>query len=902
MVTCWVKRPNFPIFILMKRLTFILVILSIGVVHLPGQGTWVPPGADLSYPRTLLDSLEVPSVRALLMDSDIFTIYQKVYSNATGPVPLGNSSDGDRITRAMLAKEIAFTVLMNRVVIDSVIAEMPNNLRDSLIEKSIRLLEEINTHVGFQEGWVFYQEWQHRSKELIGYLTAYDMLRGSGVNSQKLSVAKDSLISFAANLYHRAMATYQVLIFPLKFFEFQFNNHSIMTASALGLAAVVFNDHLSPDPDKWPINWINAGMWNLDNTLWVQTGLYPRVSEPDTLSGYAEGPGYFDYAFQNSFPFMRAMGNFLPDDAYPFTFGNVARQIQNPWFDERYEAIYRWINRIRMPDGSLPAIHDSPIGFGTSITALSGKPEYNVANPSFPPDDPITRTQYIATHVAHGPISDMLFQPLPEAGSLIFRSGWDKEALYWHFIGKHGIILSGAKSHHQGDATSFSLFARGELLAIDPGYPGSSESDAVNKPTDHNLILVNGNGPNPPNGEFVSVTTNTAYIGNPFDLPSLDYGEVSASYHGASQVRKAIFLKGKVALLADYLSSQSSNNYTFQLHGHGLTGCSPSSSEGSFNPDFENFSGVWQRDSVRLLATILSATETGVYEHLTDSMAVGSATYKRYSKMLVSSGPVSTNTFFLTSLVPSAATPPLVTPLALSAEARAIRIADGMERSFILCQVSPDLTEATPSETGFEQSLGGNGLVNLFHGEPSLPTLFMIEGGTKLTYGAQTWLDMDHPITFAMEQTSPGAFSGFTSDSGVVKVHSELPLRVTAGAITTITFDTLTMLNTLTFRAKGHFTLEPANGIEERQRHGGSVKVWPNPSASGYFHLVTTPPFTGMISIVVTDASGKRVIDQEAWAQNGTPIVVNLSGYPSGNYTFVAKDKDHTIRTILIRE
>jgi len=42
------------------------------------------------------------------------------------------------------------------------------------------------------------------------------------------------------------------------------------------------------------------------------------------------------------------------------------------------------------------------------------------------------------------------------------------------------------------------------LLALDPGYPGASQSDAVNKPTDHNLILVNGNGPNPPNGEFVN--------------------------------------------------------------------------------------------------------------------------------------------------------------------------------------------------------------------------------------------------------------------------------------------------------------------------------------------------------------------------------------------------------------
>jgi len=55
---------------------------------------------------------------------------------------------------------------------------------DSLILKSRILLENMNTDVGFQPGWVFYQEWQHRSKELISYLVAYDLLRGAGISPQ----------------------------------------------------------------------------------------------------------------------------------------------------------------------------------------------------------------------------------------------------------------------------------------------------------------------------------------------------------------------------------------------------------------------------------------------------------------------------------------------------------------------------------------------------------------------------------------------------------------------------------------------------------------------------------------------------------------------------------------------
>jgi hypothetical protein len=874
----------------MNRILYTVLFLFTGFTAASAQGSWEPPGADLSYPRTLLDSSDILTVRETLENPEILEIYKSVWQNATTAIPPGNNTDGERITRAMMAREAAFVVLMNRKAEGSAIEELLPAERDSLILRCSQLLNEVNTHVGYQDGWVFYQEWQHRSKELIGYLTAYDLLRGAGITAETLNRAADSLVAFTANLYHRAMATYQVFIFPLKFFEFQFNNHSIMTASALGLAAVVFNDHTAADPERWPVNWINAGMWNLDNTLWVQTGLYPRVSEPDTLSGYAEGPGYFDYAFQNSFPFMRAMGNFLPDDDYPFTFGSITRQIRNPWFDDRYDLLYTWINRIRMPDGALPAIHDAPIGFGTTITALSGKPEFNVVNPGFTPDNPLTRTQYIATQVGHGAITDSLFQPLPEAGSLVFRSGWDTAATYWHFIAKHGIILSGAKSHHQGDATSFSLYAHGKLLAIDPGYPGSTESDAVNKPTDHNLILVNGNGPNPPNGEFVSVLTNTAFIENHFDLPSLDYGEIRASYHGATQVRQALFLNGRFCLLADFLKGQPSNNYTFQLHGYGLAGSDPSSQEGSFIPEFPGFSGVWQRDSVRLLATILPEPEGATYTYETDSMAAGSSVYRKYSKMLISSLPGTENTFFLTSLIPAADNQPVVSPVTTIPGCKAIRIADGETNSFILCQLTHDPAQAGPSETGFTQTVSGNGSVNLFSGTPSAPAVLMIREGTTLTYGSQPWVIADHPITFALEQKTASSYSGYTSDSGQVKIYSNQPLRATSGAITAIDYDAATHLNTLTFQSGGQFTLEATDGMDEDQTGTVPLKVWPNPSSDGRFHIAAGSLITGTVNLEVTDAAGRTVINRDAWIVPATSsIEIDLSGLPAGSYNLSVK-------------
>ncbi|NQV01137.1 MAG: hypothetical protein HQ542_00695, partial [Bacteroidia bacterium] len=439
--------------------------------HVQGfsQGSWNPPGADLSFPRTLLDTTQIEIIRNTLSDPKIFSIYELVWNHANSAIPAGNTTDNERFTRSTIAKEAAFVALMNRKPANGSIIPLTPIEHEQLTAKSEQLLEEINTAVGFQSGWIFYQEWQHRSKELINYLIAYDLLRGQELAVGSLQLAKDSLIEFTAHLYHRAMATYTILIWQFKFFEYQFNNHSIMTASALGLAAVIFNDHEDPDPDYKPQNWIDAGLWNLDNTLWRENGIYPRCSEPDTVAGYAEGPAYFEYGFENAFPFIRALWNFLPDGTYPMTFNSVLRNIRNPWYDPNYTNLYEWMNLIRMPNGSSPAIHDSPIGFGTSITALSGNHRFNIPNPLYPPTDVMWRTQYIATNVPEGSFPDTLFRALPEAGSLLFRSSNDPDAVFLHLIGKHGIPLSGAKAHHQGYASSFSLMANGELLAVDPG-------------------------------------------------------------------------------------------------------------------------------------------------------------------------------------------------------------------------------------------------------------------------------------------------------------------------------------------------------------------------------------------------------------------------------------------------
>lgn len=856
------------------------------------QGSWNPPGADLSFPRTLLDSSKVEAIRQTLSNPEILSLYQSIWENANIAVNPDDSTDGGRINRAMITKEAAFVILMDRKYENGNIITLPTAERDFLALKSKSLLENLNTHVGFQSGWVFYQEWQHRSKELITYLIAYDLLRGAGMDTDSLLSARDTLIRFTANLYHRAMDIYTILIFQFRFFNFQFNNHSIMTASALGLAAIVLNDTEASDPDKQPQNWINAGLWNLDNTLWVENGTYPRVSEPDTLAGYAEGPAYFEYAFQNAFPFIRSLGNFLPDTGIQVTFNQMERIIQNPWYDPRYDRLYDWMNKIRMPMGGQPSIHDSPIGFGTRITALSGIPEFNWDNPYFSAHDPFIRTQYIATDVAHGAIDDSLFQALPEAGNLVFRSGWDSAAIYLHFIGQHGIALNGAKSHHQGDASSFSLFAFGQLLSVDPGYPGASESDAVNKASDHSLILVNGNGPNPPNGEIVNTKTNTCYIENYFDTPGLDYGEVRTNYYGANIVRKILFIRNRYFLLNDFISSEFLNFYTVQLHGHGLSDALPTDPEGKFRPDFKHYTGTYQRDSVKLTALIITRDGNGVYTYELDSLATENGNYRHYSKMLVSNPEPSTDVLFLTSLFPTISEIPLIRTVFGEDSLLGITVVNGNFKDFLFIRQTGKWSQVSPLSSGLPVEIGGNGLQNFFSTDSSGEcNLVYLENGDSVNYGARTLLTSNHPMDICYEKISPTIFSGYCSDTGIISLFCEQSLKVLQGKLQSLGYDPNRKLNKFQVNEKGNFRLEIYDGLPELNSPDAlAISVCPNPSPDGHFILSLNSLTSTTVKIRLTDTSGRTVFSMVRMLTPGESLIpLSLEHLPAGKYNLISE-------------
>lgn len=767
------------------------------------QGSWLPPVRDPSFPRSYPDSLEIPLLRNSLTDPDLQPLYNPVWWNAGNVIPSGNSTYTDRFTRAGIAREAAFIYLMDRKPVGNTIVPLAPADRDTMLNRAIMLLETMNTDVDVGTFWTFYNPWQHRSKELISYLIAYDHLRGAGVPESLLQTAGNKLIQFTGNLYQKAMASYTFL--NLQFFTYQFNNHSIMTASALGLAAVILAEHTSTNVNQQPQNWINAGLYNLDNTLWMENGVYPRVSEPDTLAGYAEGPNYFKYGFENAFPFIRAMGNYLPDGYFPVTFSSTTRSIRNPWFDDRYDRIYDWMNRIRMPDGSSPAIHDSYAGFGTTITALSGKPWFNWYNPGFTPDELMIRSQYIATHIPHGEIDDSLFQPLPAAGSLVFRSSWSADAIYMHFIGKHGIALTGAKAHHQGDASSFSLAAFGQLLAVDPGYPGASQASLTNKAEDHSLILVNGSGPLPPNGELVSTSTNTAYIEHCFDTPLLDFGEVRVSYSGAEIIRRNLFIRNRYFLLADFASSASSKTYTWQIQGHGLAGGAPTSPEGAFYPDYSNNQGWYRRDTTTLVVRLTTPGVMPAFSHSTDSMAIAGG-FRKYSRMTASQN--ASQTVFLTALYPAIPSDSMTLDAQRTSQAAALQVVSPGYRDLVFSSFAGIPVTFPAGSLPFAQPVTGNGKVNFYsETDQGLFSSAFIQQGDSLNAGTRQIIQMVPKGDLTWMHLDSVLAAGYISGAAIVRIYSGSPMLPISGPFQSVGYDTASGMVVAQFSGKGNFLM-----------------------------------------------------------------------------------------------
>jgi len=775
------------------------------------MGQWQPANAATAYPRTLLTPAALPALRASLLTPGPAVLYRGLYDNSLGDPPTDNTSASGRRARATFAKNAAFLLLVNRQPQAGTLAEWPEAERQAYQARVVAVLASLNPTVEAFASFTgtTYTEWQWRSKELIDYLVAYDLLRGAGVPPETLLPARTRLQQFAGNLYREANRPF----LGVYFFRQIKNNHALMTATALGMAAVVLNDATSTDLNQQPVNWINAGLFHLDNVLWEDV---QRQSDPTTVAGYAEGPYYFKYAFLNCLPFIRALGQFAPTASFTCSYNGLTRTIPNPYSDPRYERLYEWMSAITMPDGRFPALEDSYVDMGMPELALTGQARYvqplylarlgsnqlNTLTAQLRDATVDMRAAYLAALPNPAPVTHPTLTHLPASGNLIFRSGSDSLATYFHVYGKSGAAQANSGGHNQADATSFILHARGQLLALDAGYLSYNRRTEVGQASNHNLILVDGSGPaigtaGSPNDAPVSLPT-------AFATPELAFGEARTTYQGATITRKTLFIRNQYVLLADFVVAPLPHTYTWQLHGYGLEG--GTSATGTFQATFANEEAIWEKNGVQLRAHVTTPGPAPTFGKTTNVHELAYNTPENHTTLLVKSA-ASTQTQFLAALYPGeAATDPAQFTTRSTAATAALTATDHGFRDAAFTQSDTLLTTAT----GLPETLASDArLTFLSVDSTGRPVQLFLDQGTQLRYGSRMLLQASHRATISWQQDVRGSYAGYADRATTLVVYlPAAPGQVAGTGVRGSSYDPATQQLTVELTAASALTVQ----------------------------------------------------------------------------------------------
>lgn len=779
-----------------RRLPWPAILLLLGcwlttTSLLAQTGTWAPAGADLSYPRTLLTASDVPKVRASLATASNRALYQGLYNEAQGNPSGDNTSSSGRRMRATFAKNAAFVVMLDYQPTGEA---LPPDQRAALLTKTRVVLENLNPSVEafatFSGGT--YTEWQWRSKELIDYLIAYDLLRGAGETPEALAASQARLQEFAGNLYRQSITPF----LGVSFYSYVKNNHTLMTAAALGMAAVVINDVTSTDRNRQPTTWAGAGLYHIDNILWRDA---QRQSDSTQVTGYAEGPYYCKYALLNCLPFFRAMGHFLPDGRQTYTFGTSARSIRNPYYDPKYTRLYDWLAAITLPDGRLPALEDSYVDMAMPELALTGQARYvqplALSRLTGTPMRSLTaqlrdvtvdmRAAYLAAALAPTPPQHPALTVLPGSGNLIFRSGNDSLASYLHLYGRGGLAQANSGGHGQGSAGSFLLHAYGQQLALDPGYLSYDRRAEVGQATNHNLVLVDGAGPAIGSAGVASPAMST--IQNPLQTSQLAYGEVKTAYQGVSIVRKALFIRNSYYLLADEISAAQPHTYTWQLHGYGLAGGQPATT-GTFTDSLVRHEGRWQKNGVTLLAHVTATGGATAYTTATSPHETTYGTAENHTTLLVRKGGRA-QTQFLAALYPSTGRTARISTT--STEGTAALASTGAFIDIAFAQA--DSTLQTDASGKLAAAVRADGQLNFYSADSTgaFAQLF-VQQGTALYLGEEPLLQAADRATVSWQKIDATRYEGAVSRATSLTLALPVsPTAVTGSGLASYQYDVL---------------------------------------------------------------------------------------------------------------
>ncbi|MFN8360518.1 MAG: heparinase II/III family protein [Candidatus Kapaibacterium sp.] len=830
-------------------LRLLLPFLLLATISALGQsGAWTPNYATATHPRILCGIQDTGAIRKNLRLGFLRTIFPNVYASALAAPPVDNNESNNRRERARLAKNAAFIYFIGMQPLADSVTTLEKATANSLQSKVIELLSTINTTIPALSiaNPGNYDDWQWRSKDMIDYLSAYDLLKGAGVSDSALAPAKVLLQRYAGNLYREANRSF----LGITFLSTVKNNHALMTCGALGVAAVVLNDATSTDLNEQPTRWINAALWNIDNILWRDAA---RQSDSVEIAGYAEGPYYLRYAMLNVIPFMRGMIQFTKDTTFEVEFAGEKRRIKNPRMDANYPKLWKWIYYIALPDGTLPPIGDTYVNTAFPEIDLLR----SVYTPSLRPNSSGSNTlnnqlnstvdmraNYIASFSALRAIIDerIFVHAFPESGDLTFRSSWDSaNALYLHVSGAHGRARTSGAGHNQADVASFTMYQGGEALARDAGYLSYARRGEVGNASNHNMILVDGNGP--AIGAPSQPNDADGFIENVAELPGLQYGEVRTNYLNTSITRSFLMVRGTYFLNADGVNSDSKHRYTWQLHGNSIASGLP----GDTNFTLTSGTALWRGVHAKFSASITSPL-TSSMKYTADSSVheLGYNSSSDHTRFLATTLPIEKATA-LTMLAPFEA----------SANTRSWQsISTQLYTSLIFHDVVGGATDyaftqadTIPIQTAFDKPINFAdsvasdarfGYWSIDNASPYLPRSAFLREGTWMTSLSRTiHINVQPRMNVGYTRLTDTTLMGYGSKPGKIHLFVPFPVRMVSGSgVVEWRYEKDSAQVSITLDSASTFTIQltkdPTSVVEVKESTIPSIRsMYPHPLTQG---------------------------------------------------------------------
>ena len=491
-----------------------------------------------------------------------------------------------------------------------------------------------------------YNLWE--SEALNGFCPAYDLVAASElVGPAHLTAARDGILR-RVRLFREVLSTQPYTTWM----TVESNNHSLKALAALGLCAIALNDQPTAARD-------------LNEAL---TGFLRRFLDVQGTpeGGFAEGWNYLVYGSNNYLPFLAAYHRFAAGRTLPYR--NVATwtaagdatagaivDVVDPAIDPRVREIYLRALWAAFPNGLTPNTDDAnPSALhGGLLAALFDDPRFlwNWAQSAvgwFAGAAEVPTLALLDPAMEPAAPEWALDGAFPEAGFAVFREDLSGDALWLLLQGEHGPARVNATGHEHPDATNLLLWYGGESLLLDPGYIDWDHHALVNEAQDHNLVLVDGEGPPGLNLGFIA-GVDAILTAEAADDRTAAY-VVSARYARTDVSRRVVRVEGGWFLLDDRLDPADGDphTYTFQMNGNG----GEDVADGTFT--LLETGAEWTRPHARVGVHVLPVAGEASFGRRAEEHATGHGTWANHA-MLTVAAEMPAPAGFLSVLMPIAA-------------------------------------------------------------------------------------------------------------------------------------------------------------------------------------------------------------------------------------------------------